>query len=129
MHNFAKLGLLAVVAAAGAACQAESSTFARETGFQTACTIETRSSAGALTLTGVARGYEGQTGQYRLTLKGGDGRNSTSTSQGGAFQIGPGGEAHTGTVRLFNTGVYDADLEISLAGKTHSCSKRIGNSI
>ncbi|MCK7615826.1 curli-like amyloid fiber formation chaperone CsgH [Roseibium sediminicola] len=129
MRNFAKLGLLAVVAAVGAACQAESSTIAKETGYQTGCTIETRSSAGALMLTGIAKGTEGETGQYRLTLRGGDGRNSTNTSQGGAFQIGPGGEAQTGTVRLFNTGVYDADLEISLAGKTHSCSKRIGNSI
>lgn len=129
MRNFAKIGFLAVVAATAAACQAVSGSNAQETDYQSACTIETLSTSGATVLTGIARGVQGETGLYRLTLKGGDGRNSTSTSQGGAFAIGSSGEAKTGTIRLASSGVYDADLQISYAGKTHSCSKRIGNNI
>lgn len=129
MRNLAKIGVLAAIAATGAACQAVSGTNAQETDFQSACAIETLSTSGATVLTGIARGLEGETGQYRLMLKGGDGRNRTSTSQGGAFSIGAAGEARTGTVRLSSSGVYDADLQISLSGKTYSCSKRIGNTI
>jgi len=127
MTTIAKLGLLAAVVSVGAACQPVTASNAFETRAQGACAIETVSSSGGVTLTGLARGTSGETGQYRLTIKGGDGRNTTSTSQGGAFAIGADGAAKTGTVRLPKSGVYDVDLQLSLGGERHVCSERIGD--
>lgn len=129
MPSFAKIGLLTTLLAAGAAYQATSDTNAHETQHDIACLIEASTSAGTTTLTGIVRGAPGESGQYRLSISGGDGRSSTRTSQGGAFSIAPNGEAQTGVVRLSSGGVYEADMQISKGGETHTCSTRIGDRI
>lgn len=129
MRTFSKLGLLAAVVTASVACQPVSGTNAQATSFQTACSIESKPLSGARELIGIARGVEGETGHYRFTIKGGDGQNSTSTSQGGAFTVAANGEARTGTVRLPGNGVYDANLEVSIGGRTQSCSRQLGTRI
>jgi curli production assembly/transport CsgH protein len=129
MSTFTKLGLAALITGLGAAYYPVSETAAHEPNSANTCAISTASSAGSISLIGIAKGKPGETGQYRLAVNGGSSGGTTSTSQGGAFDIGSNGEAQTGHVRLTNGGIYNVRLQIEIGGETYKCSKRVGDHI
>lgn len=129
MSDLKAIGLAVLIAGFGATYYATDATQAHETGDGNVCVITSETSRGTLTLTGIINGKTGQTGDYRFTVKGGGAGGTTSTSQGGAFEIDGSGKAETGRIVLGSDGVYDARLQFKLDGETHECSTRIGDRI
>ena len=127
--NLKAMSLAALIVGFGTVYYATDASQAHENTSEGTCSIDTTAGRGTLMLTGVAKGNPGETGQYHLTIKGGGAGGSTSTSQGGAFEIGPDGIAETGRVTLGSDGVYDARLQYRIDGETFDCEARIGDRI
>ncbi|MCV0424096.1 MAG: hypothetical protein K5905_01355 [Roseibium sp.] len=127
--NLKAMSLAALIAGFGAVHYATDTSQAHENTSENACAINTETGRGSLTLTGIAKGEPGQAGQYRLTIKGGGASGTTSTSQGGAFEIGRDGKAEIGRVTLGNDGIYDARLQYRIDGASFECETRIGDHI
>lgn len=129
MSMLTKFGLAVLITGLGAAYLPASQSKAHEPLSGSTCAISTVASSGSISLAGVAKGTPGTSGQYRMTVAGGSAGGSTSTSQGGAFQIGSDGEAQTGIVSVPRNGIYNIRLQVELDGETYKCSKRVGANI
>ncbi|WP_298818571.1 curli-like amyloid fiber formation chaperone CsgH [uncultured Roseibium sp.] len=127
--NLKALSLAVLIAGIGGVHYATDASQAYENANRTACGIDTETGGNSVMLTGIATGLPGETGQYRLTIRGGGSGGTTSTSQGGAFEIGPDGRAETGRVMLGNDGVYDARFQYQIGSETFDCETRIGDRI
>ena len=92
------------------------------------CEIRSAKARGATDLVGVVRTDMPISGTYQFNVKGGGRSGSSNISQGGAFAAEPGYDFELGHVMLGSPGaVYDAELEVKVAGKTYSCDARIGS--
>ncbi|KQT82762.1 curli-like amyloid fiber formation chaperone CsgH [Aurantimonas sp. Leaf443] len=91
-----------------------------------ACEIRVSRQAGTIGLTALATAENTISGSYSLSVSG----TGTNIQQSGPFHAVPGRPATLGTVTLgSNGGTYQANLDLTIAGDTLSCSRRIRGSI
>lgn len=90
------------------------------------CELKVGRGVGSVELTALAHAAKATRGEYDFRVSG----RGTDIRQGGPFVTGPDGTAELGLVTLRTGGsAYTADLQIEIAGKTISCSRRIGGGI
>ncbi len=94
------------------------------------CEIKEIASGRTITLQGVVHTDTATDGSYTFRVTGGGGSGNTNIRQGGAFQARPGTPALLGQVMLGASGaIYDAQLQVTVAGKTIKCAETVGGNI
>jgi hypothetical protein len=90
------------------------------------CELDVSRRGGSIELTALANAEKATRGEYAFRVSG----RGTDIRQGGPFAVASGGTVQLGTVTLGTGGSgYDADLTLVVAGKTISCSDRVGGGI
>lgn len=119
-----RLGLVALVALAGAAVAAHANGAIAGSG-GLACGISKTHDQGMLVVEGVVQSPTALSGDYRFSLKSSGGGGSTNINQGGPFMA-PGGDAvSVGRVMVGANARVAVDFTVSTGGKTFDCSQDI----
>src|SRR6476660_1495912 len=112
------LCLGAAVAAAGAVAAESPAASLR-------CEIETRLTNGMIAIEGVVYADAAVAGSYLLRVVSAGSSGNSDIEQGGAFTAGPDRKVTLGQVILGARGSYKANLDLTVDGKSVTCSERV----
>ncbi len=94
------------------------------------CEIQVKSSAGGVTIEGVAIAKTAIDGSYRLVITKSGGGGSSNINQGGEFSSAGGNRTSLGTVVLGGDGgSYTAKLTVLWDGHSAQCSEKVRGSL
>jgi len=93
------------------------------------CEIHEKSTRGGVALEGVVKTKTAVEGSYRLKVSSSGGSGSSDINQSGEFTAGPQATSMLGSVILGGDGVYEAQLDVTIDGRTIRCSKRVGGTL
>ncbi|GGE15487.1 hypothetical protein GCM10011390_38260 [Aureimonas endophytica] len=94
------------------------------------CEIRAVPSGGMVALEALARSDRSVGGSYAFQVTSAGRGGGTDIHQGGAFRAAAGETARLGRVTLGADGaVYDATLDVTVGGRTISCTERVGGAL